>query len=364
MYRVQKHENVTMKTKKMLIAVSLMLVVLIVIYNISDFSVRNLFPKEQLPAQYLSYKIPEQSPASPKYQMSLFFKTNTLNNLEYQAPIYDSINHNVILCKYTEPNNSTGNSDRLNLTTFYKLNKEGNLIDSLSFGNEKPEIVNGYMLFANYYNSWPSTGSKKPRSYIPLNTNNDFTSQNLKEVFRSYYNTSIAVHYDENNQYYATDTVKKQAEHVIFIKDDKCYDLFGKNLFDYTFHPPKNESKNFEKLKNKANNDKPEVENPYLYLAYFQKKHFEKGSGPKWGSPNGNSTQSHWNGLGYVNLMIKKENIGIILEMTKNIDDPVPAYSQYRYNHKLYYFKHPELNFAIFAKDDYSVFLVKEKSKI
>lgn len=343
----------TMKKRMWYILGILLIIVLMIWYSLSDFSVMNLIPRRNLPDKYNGYKDINDGISSAHYQSALLFNSDNETRLDGIPPLYNSDNHTVIISKQKE-------KDQTVTQTYLKLDANGTIIDSLAFINNWPIDYSGYLLTPKSYCSWMINGDKEMHNYLEQNTDLSETGEALNRHFKELYQKSSIVYY-----YYSYDLEDPrlqslEADKVVFYQNGEWVSLIGKKLHNMESNGYKRKGLSIvTQMPNLIDNEHIDKPNRFAYVDYFQKQLFKKGRGPALGSPTGLSTSDRWEGTGYINLTLKQDTIRIKQEMIK--DDNGSSSSPYNPYSFTFYFTNDNLNFGLFANNSTSVYIIKSK---
>ena len=198
------------KNKLIVIAIGILICFWIYVSEFTKFNYRNILPHTQLPEKYKLYK--ELTPNNN----SIF----EIYNLEHTATYYDSI-QNILIC---EEENRDDYS-----TTFYKMNKDGAIFDSLKI-KENIDYEYHYLLQHDYYYDWIITGNTDKKKYLEIDNSKIITSSILDSVVQNYHKKATATHI-----YYGYQLNDKNINRYLFLIKLKWYALNVADNLDKTY---------------------------------------------------------------------------------------------------------------------------------
>ncbi len=335
-----------MKRITLLFIGAIILIIIMIFYSLSTFSVMNIIPRASLPKQYLGYVEIKEGDLSDKHRSVLLF--NSTSKMEYYAPLFNKNDNTVIVKK-----------QKGDVIIYIKLNVAGEQIDSLTFSEEWPNEFSGYLLNANAYCSWMIDGDIATHKFKVENAALTEDSVSLKKHYDKLHDSAQLVYYFSYNDLNDDFMSNHLADKVIFLHNGAWVSLLGKNLTNYKIIDSKTkELPNVSRMANLTNVEHMEKRNAFIYMDYFQKEHYSKGKGSSLGSVTGNTTTDQWEGVGYINLMLKKDTIYVKQDMNEYEGEGL----LYFRSSPTFYFTNDKIKFGLFSNDGYKMYLLMGKN--
>ncbi|MCL5246244.1 hypothetical protein M4I21_10525 [Cellulophaga sp. 20_2_10] len=223
---------------------------------------------EELPEKYKNYKTLDSIT-----NKDLSITTFKSFNEKFAFRVNDSI---IGLKTNTELNN---NKDSI-VTSFYRIDQSGTVLDSISFLNTYVFQHNSYLVYAkeDYYLSFLINGDKTLKPIHLKNDNKTYSEAEARE---------IAENSDSATTSYVTDsTTNKNLLKVTFLKQDVWSYITVDDSFSVSENYGENNTMQFKELDQKTN------------LDYFHKEEWQKNTMSGGLYATGGRTQ-HWIGTSY-----------------------------------------------------------------
>lgn len=303
------------------------------------FMFRNAITQPALPAKYAAYKSLDEPIASANYEIKRLFSHN-IDNVTFAPPHYYPKEQITMVYSTTDENQPA------HINTYYRFDTSGHLIDSMASSNEYLQLSNGYLIHPHYYYSWILNGDTARQSYIPINNDLKLDSLTLQSRFYQLTETASQVHFVRYSRLWEhnSDAYQHKTDEVLFLKNNKWYALFGKDLYRYKT----DELPETNLLPNMVPPDTGfDKSGQTIYLDKFYKQY-------QLGSPDS------WFGTGYINLIIKTDTLrikGNVLMMGDNLKGTK------RYNNQLNYYTNSQLQFGILTDSLRKYYVVQPKIK-
>ncbi|SDE86191.1 hypothetical protein SAMN05216464_11093 [Mucilaginibacter pineti] len=335
--------------------------ILAIAYSLSDFSLMNILPKGSLPEKYKSYREIAEGFASKEFQVSLLFSSDNEMRLGDFPPIFNAAKNTVIVARQTEI--KKGDNTELH-KTFLKLDANGELVDSLTYNKDWPMDWGGYLITPKGYCSWILDGNKEVFPYAEENGSLTDDSTKISKRFLYLYQASEFVYYYNHWDMDDPRLQKLEVDKALFYFNGKWVALYGKNLSDLSVQGYKIKGKSpVGDMVNRIDNTNLDKRNPFIYMEHFQKEYYRKSHGPSFGSPTGNSSPDRWEGTGYFDLILKKDTLHFKQDITKDEDWHSANMSPFSPPVYLYYFTNSQINFGLFANDNFRLYSIKKGRK-
>lgn len=347
--------------KKIIIYIlsAVLILILFVAYSLSNLSVMNIIPRASLPERYKGYRDIRDGVTSTYYQSQLLFSSDNETRLGDYPPLLNTQNHTVIIAKQTDKKKG----DHSDLSTIYlKLNANGTVIDSLIFTRNWPIEWGGFLITPHGYCGWMLDGDKEMHPYAEQNTALTEDSASLAQHFKQLYQTSTLVHYYSHYDVDDPRLDSLEVDKVLFFQHGQWVALLGKKLSDYEAWGYKIKAKSsINPMLNRADDQHLYQRNAYIYMDHFQKEHYWKSHGPSLGSETGYSRPDQWEGSAYLHIILNKDTIHLKQDMARDDGSHPVTMSPYDPPTPVYYFASDQVNFGLFANNNYELFIFKEK---
>lgn len=338
-----------------------MITILALIYSLSDFSFLNIIPRAPLPEKYKGYREFRDGIMSADHQSELLFNSDNETRFYDAPPLFNAINNTVIVTKQT---NIKKGQDAYLYKTYLKLDANGKVIDSLTFSRGWPTDWAGYLMTPHGYYSWILDGDKQMHHYSEQNSTLAEDGVSLAQHFKQLYQAAQLVYYYSTFDLEDPRLESLQADKALFYQHGQWVALLGKNLLDFDAQGYKTKGNSQVKaMANRADNYHLDKRNAFIYMDYFQKEAYRKGRGPSMGSPTGLSSPDQWEGIAFLHLILKNDTLRVQQEMYRDEDRHSTDMSPYRPPVPIYYFTCEQVNFSLFANNDYQLFIIRNKTK-
>ena len=197
--------------KKLLIVILIGTIVLALVFYKAGINEKANLNESPLPEKYSGFQEIDENYKSEDFEVKLlcesFLKTPSSTN---PIRIFPSLNGNLIVeCDVAKDENSREDTD------FYKIDKDGNVIDVFHFKYERhyPHFINEFIVFTDeksaFFSTWPSDGNKAKTEIEVLN--ND-------------------LNWDKNIVISKIEDIKKNSKYY-FVEFDN-----SKNISQYTYY--------------------------------------------------------------------------------------------------------------------------------
>lgn len=335
-------------------------------------TLRNLAPKDKLPAKYENYKTLSELTAFGNSTIELKFKSDRFyedrdvgrlpSDLQKNISHYHTAFNNVIVQTYTQL------SDHEYQYNSFKLDANGDTIDTYQFvfnttvknssGDET--MHEGYFLNKQkgYYVSWALDGDKAQKPFVEVNKDLQWSPEQVNSFFdevrakaklisQTYGHREISLNgnkVDVYNKHY----IRNNQWHVLYSIEDTNDEekIVGRG----------NASKSVFMRYSTEKEGYIEKDMPNLSLEYFDKQKF-------FGREVGGSGQSHsftkygWSGDAYIHCVLGGDTLAFkqasYLSEEKFATKPEAIFS---------YYTHPKLKFSLFSDHVRRLYLVKHKT--
>ncbi|SEW53310.1 hypothetical protein [Chitinophaga arvensicola] len=199
----------------------LLLFVLAAIFLISIFYrywFQNAIDSPPLPSVYNTYPTLEEGVHAGSYAIRPLFSSD-FDTRSLSAPFYDEKSKTALIASI--PGEM---GERQDEQSFYKIDSEGKVTDSLTISNEYRRIhpMKGFLLHPEYYSTWWMDGDTIPHSYVKEQATYEQLKQQSDTVFYLSYK-------DAWN--YRTDAFKEEKDVVLFLIRHQWHALYGKGLY-------------------------------------------------------------------------------------------------------------------------------------
>lgn len=297
--------------------------------------------EKHLPEKYKNYKELEELQNTEKH------KIIKLKSVQSPGLYIDSINDYFFLPIVLQTGNKWNR-------TFFKIDFNGNIIDSLIVDWDKFEVFSRYLLSPNYYNSWLIDGDTTNKKFTNVNEDLKLGEEDFKKKLEELMSQSemdfyCLGYYEHKND---SNTIINKIDRVYFLIQNEWTCLYGKdfitmeliekggNGYIKDYFKPIVMGFNFEK----QNNSFFKCDN--YELEYFQRNVYV-GAGflPSF-HPNG-SRASHWSGYGYVNVFLEKDTI----KLKRRSVETSPDSHGNLYSYPLDLYKKNKMKCIIFCED-------------
>lgn len=312
------------------------------LYSILPFSYKQLLPLKKLPEQYVSYKYPRDTICTKNFVLKDLIDITTFEEISIE--FFNEKDSTVIVKTQNYSSRSSSNPE-IYTNTYYKLNSEGTIIDSLKLAEENiARLYDGYLINDDSYYTWILDGDKNKKSCEIINRDEQFTKQEAEEVLEALYEASeiaLSNHsvFHNNNSYYVS----------VFFIENQWKLLFGDvrlNYYNKNKYPEKT-NKTLMQLENTIEkhlvwNKKSE----YINLEYFHKENFIKGGESSAFNPIYRKTYDRWEGIGFMNLKFKEDIIPFKMNLNYELGSNSNTY-KVPFRGDLKYYTRSELNFGL-----------------
>jgi len=259
------------------------------------------------------------------------------------------------------------------MNKYYKLNTDGEIIDSLVLtDNDRSWEYEGYLINNEYYYTWMLNGDKTEYPLKIINGDLALSKEAYKEKFKALYKSAALVKILIHDKKY------KQ----VFLIDNQWAALAGSNLLYYDEHKLDDEGKPVhyygeKKLlpeKHIKRFSMPtrlikeyevwEQKSKYLNLVHFQKISYTKKKRESPFALHRGLHPAKWEGEGYFHLNFKNDTIPFKMYLEHLDRDPpdryrLPTFVERR---SMMYFTTEDLNYGLFSDNQgYKLFIVKRK---
>lgn len=360
---------------KNVIIVVVVLVVLFVVFKL-EFSNGNKEEKalEEIPQKYQSYQSISDSLKTEKYQLESFNQGKyKLTQIVHFNPSDSTLV--VMGSNYGAPAQSL---PRPIIHEYYKLDAQGNVLDSLELSGEETALTrDGYLVDKDYHSSWMIDGDATKKPYQVLNDSLDWDANAEKDsaAFEKLYKTATQVIYEE----YHID--RKPYGAIKLLNDGVWTKLQKPEYFDRTFrfetYPAKpivvydqnpttrpSEVDGFQHshLPNLAEEgDSYTGKNKHLSMVHFRKVKFMESKDNGAFNPNSMTYAAKWKGDGFMYLSYKGDTIPFKIALDK-MKREEGVYER-EYAHPLRFYTNEQLNFGIVSENYGDLFLIKPIKK-
>jgi hypothetical protein len=275
---------------------------------------------------------------------------------------------------------------------FYKISKEGNVIDSLVIDSRPADIafIKGFIINkeTHQYYKWSINGNKQAIDMPEQNERLDWDpkrqQQQLAEVLKVSPDVYVDYQYEEpepqkpaGNDLQTIPAIRTYAVLTYFVKSD-CFQFFTTldvhEQFPYTYTEKLLLNNLFKRINTQVSGDKETVKTPNVKYRYFQKLKLEKVqfSGGGGNAPGFEKSLYHGNlftDVAYKNDTLKLKEFMYLDEnwhtsaiqingkklgtLTKNKQQPPAIIEAYMY------YTNPQLQYALFSNNDKKLYLIK-----
>jgi len=297
------------------------------------YSFRNFIDQPSFSAKDLEYKMMTEGIKTERYSISKLFKNDYSVNLS--RPYYFPQHKVIVFNSYRDKSEQS----------FYKIDSQGNLVDSITFSQDYSTIIFGdYILQNKAYSSWIIDGDTTKKNYIEVNAGTNWSEDKVENEFDRLKRSAEDVFYFKYESLWDYDDPRNESkiDKAVFLINGIWYALYGKNLYVDLNDLPDHILPNL--IPDDSSFDQP---NSIAYVADFQKTNRVK--------------ENEWNGLAYINLLYKTDTIKIKAKLTQN-EKPINNLGKYAaYN--MGYFKPDGLPYAFIVQDD-NYYIIKTKKQL
>jgi len=343
-----------MKPSYILVILLTILLIYFLLRNLSKETTLPVEEIEKLPEEYETYQNLKFGVDTELHKIEPLFK----NDFEEIMIAYFNNNDNSVFVKTKNYSANLIKSPDILLNNYYKLNTDGEIIDSLILAKrEICKAYEGYLVNDHTYCTWLLNGDKTKHPIEFINRDLALSEEEVQEELKSLHGRATLA----KNHQAIFDNIPYS--NVIFLIDDKWVMLFADGLLGYSKNeafPQKHIQRTF--IQNLI--DKSDVWNKksnYLNLVHFQKKSFREKRKVSPFNPNSQVSYSKWEGEGYMHLNFKNDTIPLKLDLNRRLGD-APYHYEIPYRGSIFYFTTDELNYGLLANNYLSrLFLVKRK---
>lgn len=266
------------KLLKILIILIISIVLLYVIPNMNYFYQKTTTTFNDIPEKYKNYIGLDSLASNPEYKIKVF------------KSIYNGVSLKVndsIICIPIYKSIDTTYNKIINIS-LYKINKLGNVIDSLILKNENIELVSKFLINKkdNYYSSWITNGDTTKKKFKSIENGKIFKDK------KDYKKNTEVLEYLCSEDVQDSVTSKSYSKNY-FVKENQLYIINSFNNF-YT-----------ENNYNQNNNLKTKSLDEMATLDYFHKEDWIGYFFPNSSftiSVNGVNIPDRWDGTAYYTL--------------------------------------------------------------
>jgi len=370
-----------MTTKMAIIAGILGVIVLTIVGFRSVKSKQQAKIKENfyVEEKYSDYKYFREIKQAEKYDLI------PLDCYGFPTPPYFAQDGSVVIFAYVSKGN--GEKDWV----CYKLDKKGNVKDSLVYNEYKRESEFFLNKEGDGYITWLIDGDKRVKAYHIINNEPSFNEQVLNKVYDEMYEKSDIVREDwfskdaddgsrisivrtyffHNGEWSYIDLFKRLIPetfgkyNTLSLIEKK---IFDRNMLDKYYDPKggydeqtEMQTQNFSSAFEEEDGDINQLKTEYFHPLYFMKEKFIKGHNASPFDPyRVLPSPSRWSGIGFLDLILKEDTLKIKMDMDE-IARNNGSYSFYgKPSFSLYYDE--KVDFFILSQGEVYCCLIKPKN--
>jgi len=314
---------------------------------------------EKLPQEYASYQDINTGVATEKYKIEPLVIKEDFKQITIA---YFNPTDNTVAIKTKNYDSSPMNNPDVYLNSYYKLNTDGVVVDSLILAaDEISKLYEGYLVNDDGYYTWLLDGDKTKHPCEIINRDLALSEEAIQPQFDTLYKrATLAKNHSviyENKSYYT----------VLFFIDKKWVMLFGSHSLKYDSSPfNKDEPPEKHFKENTIPNLFVETEvwnnkSDYINLVHFQKKSFEKERSSGGFNPIYHFYPAKWKGEGYMQINFNGDTIPFKMPLDKFEKESDGTY-QIPYKDSMLYFTAEGLEYGLITYEkERQIFLVEKK---
>lgn len=330
----------------------------------TDSSGRPFFSEkiERLPAKFAGYKFIDEISEFDNYTMEKF-KVPSRSTVEHSI---NKVTNSVIIKVASDID------DHTRLSALYKLDASGSIVDKHQFtrsflikdktGDE--EVVDGVFLVNkenSYYTTWPLNGDKTKRSFISVNQDQTWSTEQVDAYFKEVVRKSARLDDVEVWEKISDQENKRRIRKVYFLNETgKWYILYGNSLeSDYSGKSISGVNTLFTDFTDTERSFGRYIPPSNITIPYFERQTFSEFCAP---DQVGCHMSYSWDGLGYFQVALGDSTLNfknkVSLSRTDFKGKVFPLKETLLVNFA--YYTNPNLKYSLFSANE-SLYLIKRK---